>query len=225
MKPIKAYVLGGDVATTRMLNDTKHIWARHDVEAPDVNLDDMDMIVFTGGADVHPQYYGELPCDGLWLNPERDIKEFDIFMRTKDTHYHFGICRGMQFLAVANGMKLWQDVTGHNIHGTHDMVPISGKYVGKRIKGVTSVHHQALQVHSDEQKNIIAYENFGQAVTVKDATRETRINRVAEAVWFSETRSFGVQGHPEYSTASEQYIDFTLWHILHDQDTGYFSNK
>ena len=71
---------------------------------------DIDLIVFTGGEDVNPQYYGEQLGKYTHINSNRDNKEVDCFNRFRNVVPMLGICRGNQLLTVLNGGKVIQHV-------------------------------------------------------------------------------------------------------------------
>lgn len=229
MSKIRAFIVGGDSSVARLLTSDSLFEVIDGGPMPDPS--NFDMVVFTGGEDVLPEFYGEENRKSSWVNRHRDLIELNIFQKTKDTHYHFGICRGLQLLAICNGSTLWQDVTGHSALGTHRMTLTSFDSVRqyknlKEIVGVTSVHHQAIKVTQDNINCILAYEDFGQPVTAIDGTgKPTALDRVVEAAWFEATRSFGVQGHPEYKHASKEFKDYVLYKLIEDKDTGYYANQ
>lgn len=69
-------------------------------------------LLFTGGGDIDPSHFGEpRRVDPVLPDPSRDRFELDLmrqaFERDKPT---FGICRGIQVMAVALGGKLVQDI-------------------------------------------------------------------------------------------------------------------
>ena len=127
---------------------------------PDTDiLERIDGIVFTGGSDVDPALYGERPHPTTYVKPERDSAEL-LLMRAAiaaDLPV-FGICRGVQLMAVAYGGRLHQhlpDVLGHNNHrpvsgpkfGEHPvrMEPgtAANKILGEQVP-VNSYHHQGI---------------------------------------------------------------------------------
>ena len=71
-----------------------------------------DGLLFTGGHDVTPSYYGERPLDGLVETcPARDAMEFTLFeLALAAAKPLFGICRGIQLFNVAFGGTLYQDL-------------------------------------------------------------------------------------------------------------------
>jgi len=109
---------------------------------PTNKISSANLIQFTGGEDVTPALYNELPHSRTNSNPQRDKKEAIIFHIAKARGIPMaGICRGGQFLNVMCGGSLWQDVDGHGIQGTHKAkCEITGQ-----ILDVTSTHHQIFQ--------------------------------------------------------------------------------
>lgn len=220
MKCIRALVMGGDINVIAWLN--RHPLIIADSEYPNM-LEEYDMIVFTGGADIHPKYYGQEPVHCNSFDNVRDTLEFSMMYNTKDTHYHFGICRGMQLLSVFNGDKLYQDITGHELHHHHHMVGKRNNYYrDKKIIGATSSHHQA--VHCESVENIAAVTDLGSCVRAKTQIDEVKVREVVEAVWYPNTISFGVQGHPEYGHASQEFREYCYYHLVEDDDTSVFAN-
>ena len=116
-----------------------------------------DGLFLTGGPDVDPALYGELPQnDSVKPDPERDLFEtalLDAWMRTGKPV--FGICRGCQILDVWLGGTLFQDLETENgmnhrdWHG-HHMVHAETGSVLEKLFGpeflVNTIHHQAVKV-------------------------------------------------------------------------------
>lgn len=218
MSKLKAYIVGGDSAVEHLLASDKRITP---INGGRVDLDAMDIIVFTGGADVHPGRYGEKVAGANWLNEKRDAYEFAVYAQTKGK-YRFGICRGAQLLWIANGGKLWQNITGHSLSGTHSITTFGGQ----DIAGITSLHHQCARVTQRFKPNVLAYEEHEHPVLASsEDVKDLPLRQVPETIWFPETRSFGVQGHPEYAHASEAFKKYTLNHLLDDPFTGYYATS
>jgi putative glutamine amidotransferase len=119
-------------------------------------LDRLDGIVFTGGSDVDPSYYGGAPHDLARSVPERDRAELLLLRAALERDLPtLGICRGFQLMAVNAGGRLHQhlpDVPGHDGHrlvdgGTHPVQLIAGsrchKILGDELS-VNSLHHQGV---------------------------------------------------------------------------------
>ncbi len=84
-------------------------------DAPEL-LRGLGGILFTGGPDIHPNYYGEAvdPEAGVEVDTGRD--EFEIPLARLALEQDLpvlGICRGFQLLNVVLGGKLIQDLPGH----------------------------------------------------------------------------------------------------------------
>src|SRR3954468_8534275 len=135
---------------------------------PDTDvLESLDGILFTGGGDVDPAYWGAERHPATDLDPARDTSELMMMKAALDRDLPvLGVCRGMQVMAVAAGGSLHQhlpDVIGHEGHraapgtdplaaaasayGRHDVVLKPGSQakalLGSRIT-VNSFHHQAV---------------------------------------------------------------------------------
>lgn len=128
-------------------------------------LDMLDGVLFTGGSDIDPQCYGELPKYGLErINPKRDKHELAL---VSEVLHHtslpiLGICRGMQMLTVATGGSLYQDLRLERSEGfNHTIMDVPRNHVthtvsieenslfhrifSQREIGVNSFNHQAVK--------------------------------------------------------------------------------
>lgn len=134
-----------------------------DVEALEKTVDLCDAILFSGGNDIDPSYYGEKIINGTVIIAEgRDsfeIKLFDIVKKTKKPI--MAICRGMQLINVAMGGSLYQDLPAQyesNIchsqkepktEPSHSVNTVSGTPLHKLTECVrltaNSFHHQAVK--------------------------------------------------------------------------------
>lgn len=118
-------------------------------------------ILFMGGTDVTPGFYGGKPDPASEINePERDnLEMFLCKLALTDKKPILGICRGAQLLAVASGGKLIQnipDITEERHGGTYEGLPSSHHLVkideGSRARDIiekgevmaNSAHHQAV---------------------------------------------------------------------------------
>lgn len=74
--------------------------------------DAVDGIIFTGGEDVSPLYFGENPIKEIGsISCERDACEMFLFKEAYDLDMPIlGICRGSQLINVALGGSLYQDI-------------------------------------------------------------------------------------------------------------------
>ena len=159
-------------------------------------VDRLDGIVFTGGLDVAPSYYGEdkiLEC-GISSNV-RDELEFNLM----DICYQkdiptLGICRGLQIMNVYLGGTLYQDL--------------------KKQKGISIIHSQD-KPYNDLVHEVTNYgmfkEKFGDKFyvnslhhqAIKDVAEKLEVlqkssDDIVEAAYVKNKKFFlGVQYHPE----------------------------
>ncbi len=84
-----------------------------DSDTLDACIDSCDGILFSGGADIDPKYYGEAKHEGCGdILPQRDSMELTLMHRLieRGNKTIFAVCRGIQVLNVALGGTLWQDL-------------------------------------------------------------------------------------------------------------------
>lgn len=160
----------------------------------DLLVDDISLIVFSGGEDVDPAEYGE-PNFHSWSNPKRDKIDKGYYKFAKDNNIPcVGICRGAQFLTVMNGGKLVQDVRGHT--SSHQMHTHDG-----RIISVSSTHHQMMRPEGTHHEMLgwgvhgwDKFDGYGKEVIQSNPDLD---RYDPEVVWYPKTRDLAVQYHPE----------------------------
>jgi putative glutamine amidotransferase len=130
-------------------------------------LESLDGIVFAGGGDIDPAYWGAERHPATVIDPARDTAELMLMRAALEMDLPIlGVCRGMQLMAVVAGGTLHQhlpDLVGHSRHqaeagtdplaadatayGRHDVVTKPGS-VAHEVLGahltVNSFHHQAV---------------------------------------------------------------------------------
>jgi len=109
-----------------------------------------DGVLFTGGGDLHPSYYGEEASEQLGrIEPQRDVFEFKLWnavMAQKKPV--LGICRGCQFINAALGGTLYQHIPRHAKGVTHNVAIYKGSELHDVLGDVfvsNSFHHQAIK--------------------------------------------------------------------------------
>ena len=75
-------------------------------------LQPLDGLLLSGGGDIDPAYWGEVPHPNLGVvDPARDRFEMALLRIALQRDLPvFGICRGVQVMAVATGGDIWQDL-------------------------------------------------------------------------------------------------------------------
>ena len=168
------------------------------------DMQEADMVQFTGGADVSPEYYDEEEHPASHCSKHRDVAEKRIFdLCLENAIPMAGICRGGQFLNVMSGGAMWQHVDGHAINGTH----LATDVATGRLVSVTSTHHQMMR--PSLQGTIIA---FAHESSFRECMRNGKVLRVVddpqfpldpEVVFYPHTNSLCFQPHPEFPRYDE----------------------
>jgi len=127
-------------------------------------LETIDGLILTGGADIHPSFYGQSVLERCGeIDEERDRFEVALIhaTRARDLPF-FGICRGLQVLNVALGGSLYQDLSyragtdpthmnsrEQRGEAAHPVAVAPGSrlaaIIGARELPVTSTHHQVIR--------------------------------------------------------------------------------
>ena len=162
------------------------------------SLKGVNLVVFTGGADVWPGLYGEKTGRLTRCSLERDMLESSIFDEAVGRGIPMaGICRGAQFLTVKNGGKLFQHVYNHGIFGEHGIETNEGK-----VYEVTSTHHQMMNPWNMDAGDfeVLAWSEIILSDKYFNGNDEEVQPPIVEpeVVWYPKTRSLAMQFHPEY---------------------------
>lgn len=161
--------------------------------------DDVDLLIFTGGEDVDPALYGEIPNGAAYWNPKRDAAElaalrcFTEDIETSRVKRVFGVCRGLQFLAAAFGGSLHQHIhQPGNRHGIWWVQDSPFAY----LHSVNSLHHQAVKDTGS------AFGEPGKVLAIEPST-----GHIESVVWGN--RAIGVQFHPEFFDGNIRNLFFS----------------
>ena len=198
------------------------------------NPKDIDLVLFTGGEDVCPERYFEETGKFTSFNKNRDEKEIDNFYKFKNHSFLLGICRGNQLLTVLSGGRLIQHVEGHG--RDHSMI-LNNRFTYK----ITSSHHQMIYPFDLNEKDyeLIAYSEYFQSKTYLNGNNEEielpNNFLEPEIVYYKNTNSLCIQGHPEWSHCDKRtatmclnLIDKYLKEfkgIREKNDLGYYQTK
>lgn len=203
----KIWVVGGGMDYIKLFYDLGCDGAK--------NLDDADVVLFTGGADVTPDLYNEPCMPKTNFDRLRDQKEQAIYEAAKTLEIPMvGICRGGQFLNVMNGGSMFQHVTGHAMPGTHlariEIPPYGGRDKSiRRTINVTSTHHQMMRPTEEAIVLMTAqcsYERHTPGKTYIGKADDDHPD--IEAVFYDETNCLCFQPHPEVARAPAELVDF-----------------
>lgn len=162
------------------------------------NIEEANVIIFGGGADVEPNTYGEKPGSKTYTSPSREKEErADFEFGKKAGIKFFGICRGHQLLCSLAGGKLIQHVTGHG--GEHTVDTFDGLTIR-----TNSIHHQMVNPYTI--KNSKDYKILGwttkriskQYLGAGDKPVYLPFEfKEIEAIHFPKINAMSVQYHPE----------------------------
>lgn len=173
------------------------------------NPKDIDLVLFTGGEDVNPQYYNEQIGKYTHINNNRDEKEINTFHRFRNHSFLLGICRGSQLLTTLSGGRLIQHVEGHC--RDHSMI------LNNKIRyTITSSHHQMLYPFDLNEKDyeLIAHSEYFQSKTYlngNDEEIELAKNFLEpEIVYYKNSNALCIQGHPEWSHCEKRTSQMCL---------------
>ena len=180
-------------------------------------LETIDGIIFSGGGDINPLFFGEEPIKELHsITPERDRQELLLARLAYDRQIPMlGICKGIQTINLALGGTVYQDIhtqmEGTRIKHSQDQdrrypshsVRLMPGSIMQRIFGSTTItvnsfHHQACK----------------EAAPCMNATAISP-DGVIEAIESNELKSvLGVQWHPETYTLRQNNDMMPIFHWL-----------
>ena len=175
-------------------------------------------VVLTGGrANVHPSFYGEEETEAhAPFDMDRDRMAIDLVHACVDSGLPlFGICRGMQEMAVAYGGTLHpeiRDLPGRQNHRMLQDVPRERRYDLRHAVRLTPhgtfaglYGRETIEVNSLHGQGII---EPGARVVVEGRAEDDTVEaiRIANAPGFA----LGVQWHAEHAPW-EQAVNATLW--------------
>lgn len=168
----------------------------------------LDGIIFTGGTDINPLLYNELPKVGLQqVDTERDRFELNLveWVLENTEIPILGICRGMHLLNILKGGTLHQDLIDEGVTSTDHLlsesIPVTEyshnvnisthsklyQIFNKNIVSVNSSHHQGIDKIGKDFE-VVAFSD----------------DNIIEAIEMDQDRFVvGVQWHPE--KLSEKY--------------------
>lgn len=188
-KNLNVYVVGSGTGYARF------IYNGHLVQ----NIEDADVVVLTGGADINPAIYGKEAHPTSWWSERRDAEEIAGFKATRPDQIIVGICRGAQLSCALYGGILVQDVSGHAGCGQHRMANADGKTYP-----IVSIHHQMMYPWDlpEEDYDVLYWADHISSRYLGDGVSEAVVRANVEpevAVFHREglPTCLAIQGHPE----------------------------
>lgn len=181
-------------------------------------LDSVDGLLFTGGADLNPLLWGEEPSPKLGgINAERDRSELLLAKLAYNRNVPmFGICRGLQTLVAALGGKIQQDISEtqkikHSQDAVRSEPTHSVSYRGEMVSVAATVSEA-----SASDKLLVNSFHHQVASDPGPCFRVTALSPdgFIEAVESNEHKPIiAVQWHPEnlYDSAPESSVPFFKW--------------
>lgn len=157
------------------------------------NLEEADLVVFTGGEDVSPKYYQDKKHPTTSCNPERDVYEIKIAREAIALNKKLvGVCRGAQLLCVLAGGNLVQDQNNPGFY--HDIKLYDGKELA-----FTSTHHQAQFpfVLPQEEYKILGWTNDLCSYHKSGENIELSPDVEVEICYYPKINALAIQPHPE----------------------------
>ena len=170
-----------------------------DLEKTKKLIDLCDGLLFPGGEDIDPGYYGENPHKNLGeIRPEVDKFLFhSLLYALEQRKPALGICKGMQMMVVATGGSLYQDIysqreeetflhcqSGRRTYGVHQVQIDKDSRLFQILEteqiATNSMHHQSVRT-------------LGKGLHLSAHTEDG----IVEAVESLDGRLIGVQWHPE----------------------------
>lgn len=176
------------------------------------NINDADIVQFTGGEDVSPNYYRQKKHPKTFSNPYRDVIEKALFENCFANDVPMvGICRGGQFLNVMCGGRMLQHVTNHL--GDH---PIEDVSTGRKILA-SSTHHQMMVAGPGAE--IVATASMGGIK--EDVDEDGNVFSFTEPVdneviYYQLGRCLCFQPHPEFNRAKYEPLQEYYFELINN---------
>lgn len=195
MNQIKTYVVGSGLSYAGFIKN-------HQITK---DIEEAEVVVFTGGEDISPEFYGQETLEGTYANKERDLYEISMYKKVKNHQLCVGICRGAQLACILNGGILVQDVNNHARFHTHTM-RIHNFRKDDMLFDITSIHHQMMYPYDMPSKNykVVATAYPRKSTFYKGISSPQQDNIIKkgepEVILFRKPDNplfLAIQGHPE----------------------------
>jgi putative glutamine amidotransferase len=196
---MKIYVIGSSIGYARWMLDVLNATLTDKME-------DSDLVVLTGGADIDPMFYGENKGKYTSTYAQRDDYEFAEINKAIDLNKKIvGICRGMQWLTIINGGKLIQHI---NHPGSHKI-----KLYNNNEVIVNSMHHQMCFPYDITTKyKILGFTDNISNVHLNGDNKNVELpnNFVEPEIILFNDNHLGYQYHPEAMSMNSEGMQATV---------------
>ena len=170
-----------------------------------------NVVLFTDGHHVNPQYYTEKLGKYTNIDKDRDTADkriYDLCKRRGKLMIGFG--RGGEFLNVMSGGKMIQHINGHDSNHTVSSTHYKSSFV------VPSNHSQMMYPYEmpKDKYQVLAWAKRFQSTTYLDGNNE-EMNLVdeflePEAIFFKNTNALAFQADPSSDAAGKDFREFAL---------------
>lgn len=180
---------GGIPVTIPVIDSEKYI---------DELSEKMDGFLFTGGCDIHPNYYNQSIKVGLGsVVPERDEFELKLLKKSLEKNKSIlGICRGFQLINVFFEGTLYQDINHYK--------PVTIAHVGRMLPKYSPAHKVTLQEGSK------LYETFNQNELNVNSFHHQIIDKLGEGLVETAISEDGIIEGIEHK--NYPFVVATQWH-------------
>lgn len=171
------------------------------------DMKDCDIVIFTGGEDVTPSFYGEVKSHPFTCNSEhRDKIDLQLYAKAVKLNKNIvSICRGAQAITAFHGGRVIQHVNNHVRQDGHEIKI----HETDEIFHITSTHHQMMYPYSIKNYEIIATS----APSLSDVYFKNNVNvytmiEEPEIVYYPDINALCIQGHPEIMPKNEPVVKY-----------------
>lgn len=183
----KIFIVGPSVSYARWISNQEIVH----------NIEDANIVLFTGGEDINPEIYGCEKHRTTYYNAERDRREIAAYNKVQPHQLCLGICRGLQLLNALNGGLIIQNVDNHSTYGTHPIINAADSNIRYEL---TTIHHQMVYpwVLPEDYYEILYYSP--RRSTVYEGDKISNPPCEPEIVVYNvpgKPVCLGIQGHPE----------------------------
>lgn len=188
----KIYVVGRDGSVESLFSENGH-----EVHTGSLPNHIVDLVVFTGGSDIDPVWYGEENTHSYVTDYSRarDKFEFGVYEWANDLKIpKAGICRGGQLFNIANGGKMIQHINGHGGNNHYVYSYKTGRILGQ----TNSCHHQMMIPTSEAELLVFSRLDEDEG-------------RCPEIIFYEKSKDLCFQAHPEWGHRNT--TDLFFYHI------------